>query len=33
MQALLAGSKLTFRRVNAKTIEIGPPRQRTDRTH
>jgi len=30
MTALLAGSTLTFRRVNAKTIEIKPPR-RTDR--
>jgi iron complex outermembrane recepter protein len=26
MKALLAGSRLTFRRVNAKTIQIGPPR-------
>jgi outer membrane receptor for ferric coprogen and ferric-rhodotorulic acid len=28
MKALLAESRLTFRRVNAKTIEIGPPRRR-----
>jgi hemoglobin/transferrin/lactoferrin receptor protein len=31
MRALLADSKLTFRRVNAKTIEIRPAR-RTDRS-
>jgi iron complex outermembrane recepter protein len=31
MRALLADSKLTFRRVNAKTIEIRPVR-RTDRS-
>src|SRR4051812_21649784 len=28
MKALLAESGLTFRRVNAKTIEIRPPRRR-----
>ncbi|MEJ0035690.1 MAG: STN domain-containing protein [Gammaproteobacteria bacterium] len=33
MKALLADSKLTFRRVNAKTIEIEPSRRRTDRTY
>ena len=33
MKALLANSKLTFRRVNAKTIEIGPLHRRTDRTN
>jgi iron complex outermembrane recepter protein len=32
MTALLAESKLTFRRVNAKTIEIRPPRRRPDPT-
>ena len=33
MKALLAGSMLTFRRVNAKTIEIRPLQRRTDRVH
>ena len=33
MKALLADSMLTFRRVNAKTIEIGPLHRRTDRTN
>ena len=32
MKALLADSMLTFRRVNAKTIEIRPLHRRTDRT-
>jgi hypothetical protein len=32
MRALLANSNLTFRRVNAKTIEIRPFRRRTDRS-
>ena len=32
MRALLADSKLTFRRVNSKTIEIRPD-ERTDRRH
>jgi iron complex outermembrane receptor protein len=31
MKALLADSMLTFRRVNAKTIEIRPLHRRTDR--
>jgi hypothetical protein len=33
MRALLADSELTFRRVNAKTIEIGPLRRRTDHSN
>jgi hypothetical protein len=33
MNALLADSTLTFRWVNAKTIEIGRLRQRTDRVN
>ncbi len=32
MKVLLADSNLTFRRVNAKTIEIRPFRRRTDRS-
>jgi len=33
MKALLADSRLTFRRVNAKTIEIRPLLRRTDRAN